>query len=109
MILGIQIAGVLFGLFMVYLTFLHGKRKEFNTKEGIIWVLAWLFFIVLVISPNILDFIAKSILNISRTLDFLIIIGFMFLIGFSFYNYTLIKKNENKIESIVRKLALKKR
>jgi len=34
MLLGIQLVGVLFGLFMLYITFLHGKRKEFSSKEG---------------------------------------------------------------------------
>ena len=30
MILGIQILGIIFGLFMTYFTFLHYKRKEFK-------------------------------------------------------------------------------
>ena len=109
MLLGIQIAGILFGLFMLYITFLHGKRKEFNSKEGIFWIIAWIIFILLVIFPNAFDIIARGVLNISRTLDFLIILGFMFLIGISFHNYIMVKKNQNKLEKIVRKLALKKR
>ncbi|HLC96343.1 MAG TPA: DUF2304 domain-containing protein [Candidatus Nanoarchaeia archaeon] len=108
MILGIQIVGVLFGLAMLYITFLHGKRKEFTSKEGIFWIVAWVGFIILVVFPNVLDFIASDLLNISRTLDFLIILGFIFLIGISFYNYVLIRKGQKKLEDLVRKLALKK-
>ncbi|MFH2027621.1 MAG: DUF2304 domain-containing protein [Nanoarchaeota archaeon] len=109
MMLGVQIVGILFGLFMLYITFLNGKRKEFNSKEGVFWIIAWAAFILLVIFPNALDIVARNILNISRTLDFLIILGFMFIIGISFYNYLAIRKTQNKIEKIVRKLALKKR
>lgn len=109
MLLGVQIAGVLFGFFMLYITFLYGKRKEFGSKERIFWVVAWIAFMLLVIFPNALDIIAREVLNISRTLDFLIILGFMFLIGISFHNYILIRKNENKLEKIVRKLALERK
>ena len=109
MLLGIQIVGVLFGLFMLYITFLHEKRREFGAKEKIFWIIAWLAFILLVMFPNSLDIIARNVLNISRTLDFLIILGFMFLIGISFHNYLIIKKNQNKLEKIVRKLAMKKK
>jgi len=109
MLLGIQIAGILFGLFMLYITFLHGKRKEFNSKEGIFWIVAWIVFIILVIFPNVVDIVSKNVLNIGRTLDFLIIMGFMFLIGISFHNYTLVKRNENKLEKLVRKIAIDKK
>ncbi|MFH1642896.1 MAG: DUF2304 domain-containing protein [Nanoarchaeota archaeon] len=109
MLLGIQIVGILFGLFMLYITFLHGKRKEFNSKEGIFWIFAWIAFTILVIFPNALDLFAREILSISRTLDFLIILGFMFLIGISFFNYIAVRKAQNQIEKIVRKIALDKK
>ncbi len=109
MLLGIQIVGVLFGLIMLYTTFLHGKRKEFTSKEGLFWIIAWIAFSLLVIFPNALDFISKDILNIGRTLDFLIIIGFGFLVGISFHNYLIVRKTENKVEKLVRKIALEKK
>ncbi len=107
MVLGIQFVGIFFGLFMLYITTLYSKRKEIDAKERWFWVSAWIVFILLVIFPNSVDMIARRVLNISRTLDFLIILGFMFLIGISFYNYLIIKKNQNKIEKIVRKIAVK--
>ena len=33
MLLGVQIIGVLFGLVMLYITFLHNKRKEFEKSQ----------------------------------------------------------------------------
>jgi len=109
MILGIQILGVLFGLFMIYLTFLHGKRKEFTSKEGFIWILLWLVFIFITLSPSSLDFIVKGVFNLKRPLDFLIIVGFMFLIGTIFYTYGIVRKNQKKLEDIVRAIAIKKK
>jgi len=109
MLLGIQIFGTLFGLFMLYLTFIYGKRKEFKTTEGAFWIIAWTIFIVMTIFPQSVDFVVRDVLNISRTLDFLIIIGFMFLIGLTFYNYYMLRKSENKVENLVRKLAIEKK
>jgi len=108
MILGIQIAGVIFGLFMIYYSFLKFKRKEFSNIDCIFWITAWVLLIFLVLFPHSLDFLVKGVLNISRTLDFFIIMGFMFLIGLTFYTYSIVKKLNRRIESIVREVAFKK-
>jgi|SRR3989344_5749536 len=107
-ILGIQILGILFGLFMLYFSFLQFKRKEFKLPEFVFWALLWIAFIVVTTIPEITSPIVKS-LSFVRTLDFFIILGFMFLGGMGFYNYVILKKNQNKIETIVRELAIKER
>lgn len=106
-ILGIQILGILFAIFMLYYTFLQKKRKDFTTKEYSFWVILWTIFLIVTIFPGLLDPIVKS-LSLARTMDFFIILGFMFLIGSIFYTYTLVRKNQKKLEEIVRKVAMKK-
>lgn len=108
MVLGIQILGLLFGLFMIYITFISGKRREFTTKEGGFWIVVWVLFMLISLFPRSLDFIVKGVLKLQRPLDFFIIAGFMFMIGFIFYSYTLIRKNQKKLEEIVRKMSMKK-
>ena len=98
MFLGIQMLGVLFGLFMVYLTYLHGKRKEFTSKETFFWIILWIVFIFVTLSPSSLDFIVKGVFNLKRPLDFFIIIGFLFLTGTIFYTYGIMRQNQKKIE-----------
>lgn len=105
-ILGIQILGILFALFMFYLTFLHQRRKEFTVKEYLFWAGAWAVFLLLVLFPTSLDFLIKDVLDLGRRLDFFIIIGFMFLIGIVFHTYTIVRKTQNKIERVVRKIAI---
>ncbi len=107
MLLGVQILGVLFGLFMIYIVFLSYKRKEFKLAEVIFWSALWVFFILVTIFPTSLDFIVKT-LSLQRPLDFLIIIGFLFLIILTFHNYLFMKKTNKKIEKLVSKLAIKK-
>jgi len=106
MVVGVQIIGILFGLLMLYWTFLHLKRKEYDTKVYSFWVMIWLGFIAISVFPNILDKLTKP-LSIVRTLDLLVILGILFLIGITFHNYLVVMKNEKKIEQVVRKIALK--
>src|SRR3989338_2102452 len=107
-ILGIQILGVLFGFFMMYYTFLQYKRKEFTIKEYIFWFVFWGAFVVVPLFPQILDPLLST-LNISRALDFFIISGFLFLIFVTFYTYTLVRKNQKKLEEVVRSIAIKRK
>ena len=106
MVLGIQILGVFFGLLMLYVTFLHQKRKEFTVKEYGFWVFFWIVFILISLFPNWLDFIVVS-LSLSRTMDLFIILGFMFLIAAVFYTYLTVRNTQKKLEEIVRKIAFR--
>ena len=108
MILGIQIIGALFGLFMVYYTFLHYKRKEFTVKEFSFWVFLWALFIIVSLAPSLLDPFVKS-LELARAMDLLVILGFMFLIGALPYTYILVRNLQKKMEEVVRKIALEKK
>ena len=107
-ILGIQILGILFGFFMMYYTFLQYKRKDFTIKEYGFWFIFWGAFVIITLFPQLLDPILTT-LSIARTLDFFIIAGFLFLIFIIFYTYTVVRKNQRKIEEIVRKVALKRK
>ncbi|MFH0867681.1 MAG: DUF2304 domain-containing protein [Candidatus Woesearchaeota archaeon] len=107
-ILGIQILGTLFGFFMIYYTFLQYKRNEFTIKEYSFWFIFWGAFVIVTLFPQILDPLLKT-LNIVRTLDFFIITGFLFLIFVVFYTYTIVRKNQKKLEEVVRKIALKRK
>ena len=107
-ILGIQILGMIFGFFMLYYTFLQYKRKDFTIKEYSFWFIFWAGFVIIILFPQILDPVLIS-LNIVRALDFFIIGGFLFLIFVSFYTYTIVRKNQRKVEEVVRQIAFKKR
>src|SRR3989344_5626235 len=104
--LGIQIVGVVFGVFMLYFTFLQLKRNEFTIFESGGWFMLWLTILFVTLFPASLDLFVSKILNLNRTLDFFIICGFLFLVFAAFFNYTKTRKNDKKIERIVSKLAL---
>ena len=107
MLLEIQIAGSLFGMFMIYYSFLNYKRKEFTVKEFSFWAFLWIMFIIVALFPFLLDPLVKKI-GFLRALDLLTIIGFIFLTTAVFYTYTLARKNQKKMETIVREMAMKR-
>jgi hypothetical protein len=108
MVLGVQILGVIFGVFMAYFSFLHFKRNEYTVKEFMVWLALWILLIVISLFPGILDFFVVK-LSLSRTMDFLIIAGFMILTAMFVYTYTLLRQNQRKIEEVVRNVALKRK
>jgi len=108
MVLGIQVAGFLFGLFMLYYSFLNYKRKEFSSKEFSLWVILWIGFMIISLFPYILDPLVKT-LNFARTFDLLIIVGFISLAAIAFYTHTIARKSQKRIEKVVREIALNRR
>jgi len=109
MILGIQILGMIFALFMMYFTYLYFRRKEFTKKEFSFWLVLWIGLLFITLFPEKVRFFVLDVLGMSRTLDFFIIVGFMFLTVIVFYIYVIVRKTQNKVIEIVRKIALKKK
>ncbi len=104
MLLGVQLLGILFGLFMLYYSFLHYKRSELSAGEFSIWLIIWIVFLEIVIYPSSVNFIAVTF-SFNRVMDMLMVIGMLFLVLLTFHNYLIVKKTENKVENLVRKLA----
>ncbi len=103
-----QVIGSLFGLFMLYYTFLNYKKKQFTANEFMLWVVLWALFMIISLFPGILNPLVE-ITGVLRALDLLTIVGFIFLILAVFYNYTLIRRNQKQLEAVVREVALKSR
>ncbi|PIN75795.1 hypothetical protein COV17_03560 [Candidatus Woesearchaeota archaeon CG10_big_fil_rev_8_21_14_0_10_36_11] len=103
--LWIQLLGIIFGIAMIYFTYVKYKRKELNSGEFITWTAGWIILGITAISPSILDPIIDP-LNFYRRLDFFVVFGFFILLALGFYNYSKTKKLEHKLKMFVRKQAL---
>mgnify|MGYP001578350442 FL=1 len=103
-LLGIQLIGIIFGIFMLYLTFLNYKQDKFTSKEWLAWNGMWIIFFAITLFPSLLNPILET-LNLYRAMDFYISLGFLFFILIIFYVYTITRTNQQKLELIVRKLA----
>jgi hypothetical protein len=105
-LLGIQIVAVTFSLFMLYLAFVHHKRRNIDQKEFIFWLVVWLLFIYFALFPRVLDPLLAS-LFVTRAMDLLSIAAFMILAYLGFQNHVGVKSLQREIERLVRTIALK--
>lgn len=105
-ILGVQIIAVLFAIFMLYVAFLHWKRKDINGGEILFWGTIWLGFIIVTLFPKILESISQFFF-FTRILDLLMLVAFMILAFIGFQNYIANRKMEKKIGELVREETLK--
>jgi hypothetical protein len=104
--LGIQLVATLFALFMIYVAFLHYKRKNMQTFELVYWIITWLTVIYLALFPKSLDPLIKKFF-VARALDLIMLFGFMIMAYLGFANHMGVKSLQRDIEILVRKLALK--
>jgi len=106
MIVGIQILGLMFGLVMIYLTFLYYKKANYDKAGLVFWFAVWIGFMFLAMFPKTVYGI-MDVLMIERTADFFYISGFLCMSVLLFYIYNMTKKNQKQLEILVRQIAFK--
>ncbi len=100
-----KLIGSIFILFMAYYTFINFKKHEFHKNTFLFWESIWLISLVSIIYPKTLEPIMNTF-NFARSLDVMIILGVMLVVGLSFQSYLNSLKNGKKIEKLVRKIAI---
>jgi len=105
--LGIQVFGLVFSAFMLYVSFLYYKKKEFTLTEWSFWALFAVLFAAVSVFPEVLDPIVRSF-NLGRKLDLFIILGFMFIIGMTFYTYRVTRHTDKRVGELVRNMAIER-
>lgn len=105
MLAGIQLLGIIFALLMIYMAYLYYKRKNYGIRSLLIWLGVWCAALFLVSFPQTF-YGVMEMLQIERTADFIVLVGFAFFSFIIFYLYTVVKKNNYKMEQLVREIAI---
>ena len=106
MIIGLQIVALLFAFSMIYFAVHSYKRKELGKAEIISWVILWSGAVIVVIFPELLRSFSLTFL-VTRVFDFMVIGGFVLVISMIGSTYLRTKRNEKKLEDLVRQDAFK--
>ena len=106
-IINLQIILLAFALLMIYSLFLYWKKKNISDKLFFSWLAIFIVFIFLAMFPKVLEPLMKE-LFIVRVMDLGMIGTFMILTYVTIENNIKIRDLENKIEGLVRKIAIKK-
>lgn len=105
-IIGVQLILLFFGLFMLYVTFLYWKRKAFTNLTFGVWLVVWIGFLMFSLFPNLMEPLWRDLFFV-RAMDFGMIIAFMILTFLTIDNNVRIKKYEEQLENLVRKISVK--
>ena len=101
----IQLLGVVIGLLAIHLTHLYYKRANFTKMELLLWLGVWIAFIFVAIFPNSMRPIV-GYFGLQRPMDLIMLIAFVILFVLTFQNYIINRKQEKRLESLIRDLAL---
>ena len=99
--LGIQLLGIFYALFMMYLTFLHYQRREYSKNVSIAWFIVWFSLLGISIYPSALENLSTGLFGAYRTLDLLVIATLFGILGLTYRNYVELKRQKKKIELLV--------
>lgn len=108
MITGFQIIAIVFSLIMIYLSYLHFRRKEIDKMEFFTWWIIWVGATMIIIFPDLLRGFASTF-YITRVFDFMVIGGFILVITLSYKAYVSNRSLEKKLEKLIRAQALKEK
>lgn len=106
MILGLQVAAIIFAFLMIYVALIHYKKGQLNGVEILSWITIWVVAIFIVAFPEILRTYASTFL-VTRIFDMMVLGGFILVISMVASSYVRTKRMEKKLEELIRKLALK--
>src|SRR3989344_2297566 len=98
MVVGIQIVGIIFGIGMLFLSYLYFRKKEFGPRDFAIWVIVWIIFLIAIMFPK----------TVNVLLDTLGIVSALWLFALVFHLHVSVRKGQRKLEKVVKKIALKK-
>ena len=105
-IIGVQLILIGFALFMVYVLYLHWRKRNISNKMFGLWSFTWMVFVFFSMFPTLLAPLIKE-LFIVRVMDLGMIVAFMILTYVSIETNIKTKNLEEKIEKLVRKFSLK--
>lgn len=106
MILGLQIAALVFAFAMIYFALLAYKRGELNGIEIASWVVIWVVTLFMTIFPELLRSLARQF-AVSRLFDLMVVGGFVLVITMASIAYIKSKRIDKKLEDYVRQESLR--
>lgn len=104
--IGIQLLCIIFACLALFFTYIAYKRRDFNGKEMLLWVIVWLVFLGIAIFPQTVSPYIQN-MGFARLMDFVVVIAFVVLFALLIHNYLVVKFLQKRIEKLVREEALK--
>ncbi len=101
----LQVIGVLFSVLMIFFTYYTYKRKDFSRADAVTWFAIWLWFFIATAFSSFVDRLLAP-LKLLSLFDLLLVSGVGILLVLVVALNKRLAKAENKIEVVVRKIAM---
>jgi len=105
---GIQLVTIAVALLMLFITYTALRRHELRTYEYAIWSLIWLGLLFVSLFPDLLRGVIGP-LHVIRLLDLVTIVGLLVIGVLVFSLNRVLRRLEDRVATIVRRLALDSR
>jgi hypothetical protein len=105
MMMIVRLVALMIGLLSLYMSHLCFKRKTFNRLEFVLWGGTWLGLIILAVAPE-LAYNSIKMFDILQVSDFIYVVSLIVLFVLSFRLYMSNKEANQRIEGLVRKIAI---
>ena len=105
--MALQLVSIIFGLYMLYWSFLVYKKRLIYVRELWFWAVVWVAFMGVVLLPDSTKEVLQTF-RINRVMDLLMITTFVILWFVTFRNYVENKQLRKKLQDLIRETAIKK-
>jgi len=103
----LQLVSLIFGLYMLYWSFLSYKKRLFYIRELFFWIVVWSTFILVALFPDTTKLILQTF-RINRVMDLLMILALIFLSIVTYRVYIDNRQLTKKLQDLVRQDAINK-
>lgn len=101
----LQLVSLVFGLYMLYWSFLSYKKRLFYFRELFFWVAVWSTFILVALFPDTTKLVLQTF-RINRVMDLLMILALIFLSIVTYRVYIDNRQLTKKLQDLVRQEAI---
>ncbi|HDD05205.1 MAG TPA: DUF2304 domain-containing protein [Candidatus Aenigmarchaeota archaeon] len=104
----IQLMGIVFGVFLVYESWVFRVKGEIKKYDFLLWVLVGSALVLINVFPSSLNSILES-MGFLRAFDFFTLVGFFLVLSMLLYLNRVVRRCEDKIGKIVEEIALRRK
>jgi hypothetical protein len=101
----VQLLVCLFGLVMVYLSYLGFRRRQFGAGGLSLWLVIWIGLVVVTLVPQVFRPLVQP-LRVARLMDLVVILGMLALGAITYRTYAIVQQLRHQLEKAVREEAL---
>ena len=102
---GVQLIAIVFGVAMLFISYMALRRRELALGEAALWMAVWLGLILVSLVPDRLRNVVGP-LQVARLLDLVMIVAILFLTSLVFVLNRRVRRLEMRLVELVRRLAL---